>query len=118
MPAERNWSGSAQTALWGLEAGLLSVIDLDYHTAFHRRATPWNMALTAINVAKVQQGLSDTPQRKPFSMTSVKTLHHNRLLIEQLFSILPKKAQLPKNHPQLLKLYQFGAIAALFLTSH
>src|SRR5215213_5074074 len=29
------WSGSAQTTLWGLEAGLLSVIDVDYHTAFH-----------------------------------------------------------------------------------
>lgn len=30
------WSGSAQAALWGLEAGLLSVIDVDYHTAFHQ----------------------------------------------------------------------------------
>lgn len=29
------WSGSAQQTLWGLEAGLLSVIDLDNHTAFH-----------------------------------------------------------------------------------
>jgi hypothetical protein len=29
------WSGSAQTTLWGLEAGLLSVIDIDNHTAFH-----------------------------------------------------------------------------------
>lgn len=34
------WSGSAQTTLWGLEAGLLSVIDrraapIDHHTAFH-----------------------------------------------------------------------------------
>jgi hypothetical protein len=29
------WSGAAQTALWGLEAGLLSVIDVDHHTAFH-----------------------------------------------------------------------------------
>jgi hypothetical protein len=29
------WSGAAQRALWGLEAGLLSVIDVDNHTAFH-----------------------------------------------------------------------------------
>lgn len=29
------WSGAAQTTLWGLEAGLLSVIDVDNHTAFH-----------------------------------------------------------------------------------
>lgn len=41
------------------------------------------MALTASNVAKVQQGLSNNPQRKPFSMAIAKTLYHNRLLIEQ-----------------------------------
>ena len=29
------WSGSAQKALWGLEACLLSVIDVDKHTAWH-----------------------------------------------------------------------------------
>jgi hypothetical protein len=29
------WSGSAQRSLRGLEAGLLSVIDIDYHTAYH-----------------------------------------------------------------------------------
>jgi hypothetical protein len=29
------WSGTAQTTRWGLEAGLLSVIDVDNHTAFH-----------------------------------------------------------------------------------
>lgn len=29
------WSGCAQSTLWGLEAGLLSVIDVDEHTAYH-----------------------------------------------------------------------------------
>jgi hypothetical protein len=29
------WSGSAARALWGLELGLLSLVDIDYHTAFH-----------------------------------------------------------------------------------
>ncbi len=29
------WLGSAAKALWGLELGLLSAIDIDYHTAFH-----------------------------------------------------------------------------------
>lgn len=29
------WSGAAQASLWGLEVGLLSVIDVDHHTAFH-----------------------------------------------------------------------------------
>lgn len=31
----RYWSGFAQKSLWGLEAGLLSVIDVDDHTAYH-----------------------------------------------------------------------------------
>jgi hypothetical protein len=29
------WSGAAQQTLWGLEAGLLSLIDLEHQTAFH-----------------------------------------------------------------------------------
>lgn len=31
----RYWSGAAQKALWGLEATLLSVVDVDKHTAWH-----------------------------------------------------------------------------------
>jgi hypothetical protein len=34
----RSGSGAAQSALWGLEAGLLSVIDVDNHRAFHLEA--------------------------------------------------------------------------------
>jgi hypothetical protein len=33
------WSGSAQMPMWGLEADLLSVIDIDHHTAFHLDAS-------------------------------------------------------------------------------
>ncbi|MCY7351190.1 MAG: transposase [Cytophagaceae bacterium] len=29
------WSGCAGKALWGIEVGLLLVIDIDFHTAFH-----------------------------------------------------------------------------------
>lgn len=29
------WSGAAQKTLWGLEVGLLSIIDIGYHTALH-----------------------------------------------------------------------------------
>lgn len=68
----------------------------------------WNNSLTAINLAKVEQW----PQAKPFSMAYSKTLHHNRLLIDRVFSILPESAQLSKNHPEVLKLYHFGTIAA------
>lgn len=73
----------------------------------------WNTSLTAINVAKVEHGLSlINKQRKPFSMATINTLYHNRLLIDRLFSILPESTELAKNHPEVLKLYQFGAIAA------
>lgn len=61
---------------------------LDFH---------WNCALTAVNVAKVEHWLS-LPQheRKAFSMATVKTLHHNQLLIDRLFDILPKEINLTK----------------------
>jgi hypothetical protein len=32
---DKYWSGVAGQARWGLEAGVLSVIDIDLHTAFH-----------------------------------------------------------------------------------
>ena len=73
----------------------------------------WNAALTAINIAKVEHWLClPATQRQGFSMANVKTLHHNRLLLDQLFSILPESSQLTKNHPEVRKLYQFGLIAA------
>lgn len=73
----------------------------------------WNTALTAINVAKVEQGRClPTAPRQSFSMANVKTLHHNRLIIDRLFDILPENTKLSKNHPDVIKLYQFGSIAA------
>lgn len=73
----------------------------------------WNTALTAINVAKVEHWLClPTIQCQSFSMANVKTLHHNRLIIDRLFSILPENTELSKNHPEVIKLYQLGYIAA------
>jgi hypothetical protein len=73
----------------------------------------WNTALTAINVAKVEHWLClPTQQRQSFSMANVKTLHHNRLLIDRFFDSLPENTELSKNHPDIVKLYQFGSIAA------
>jgi hypothetical protein len=68
-----------------------------------------NMALTAVNVAKVEQGLK---AEQPFSMADVKTLYHNQLLLDRFISILPKGVELDKNDPEIRKLYQFGCKAA------
>lgn len=73
----------------------------------------WNCSLTAVNVAKVEHWLSlPKDQRKAFSMATVKTLHHNQLLIDRFFDILPIQTNLTKNHPKVLELYRFGALAA------
>lgn len=81
-----------------------SVEKLEYH---------WNLSLTAINVAKVEHWLcKPRADRGPFSMSSVKTLYHNRLLIEKIFDHLPKQGQLFKISPAIEQLYYFGAIAA------
>jgi hypothetical protein len=76
-----------------------SVNKLEYHV---------NTSLSAVNVAKVEQG----PSHQPFSMADVKTLYHNQLLLDQLFSLLPSSVQSLKNDPQVQQLYRFGAIAA------
>lgn len=81
-----------------------SINKLEYH---------WNLALTAVNVAKAEYWLSKPrDQRGAFSMSSIKTLYHNHLLIEQLFDNLPESVQLMKNDPNIKQLYQFGMIAA------
>lgn len=73
----------------------------------------WNCSLTAVNVAKVQHWLCLSQQeRKAFSMANVKTLHHNQLLLDRFFDILPKETNLTKNHPKVRELYLFGALAA------
>ncbi len=76
-----------------------SLNKLDYHL---------NTALSAVNVAKVEQGVS----QQPFSMASVKTLYHNRLLLDRFFTILPEGTKLTKNDPQVRQLYHFGCRAA------
>ncbi len=81
-----------------------SVEKLEYHC---------NTALTAVNVAKVEHWLTKPKdQRGSFSMSRVKTLYHNRLLIEKVFDNLPKHSQLFKITPAIQQLYHFGAMAA------
>jgi hypothetical protein len=80
-----------------------SVNKIEYHA---------NVALTAINIAKFEHWLKENKQYQPFSMADIKTLYHNQLLMERLFSIFPNQAKLIKNDPKIKELYNFGLIAA------
>jgi hypothetical protein len=81
-----------------------STAKLEYH---------WNTSLTAINIAKAEHWLTKPKaERGSFSMSSIKTLYHNQLLIDRFFDILSQNTKLTKNHPQIRELYHFGAIAA------
>ena len=81
-----------------------SINKLEFHT---------NIALSAVNVAKVESGLTAVDdERKAFSMANTKTRYHNELLLERFMSILPEKAKLQINQTQLRQLHSFGSIAA------
>ena len=68
-----------------------------------------NTALTAVNAAKVEQGLHAD---EPFSMADVKALSYNRLLLDRFISILPQGVEIDKNDPKVRELYLFGSKAA------
>ena len=77
-----------------------SINKIDYHI---------NTALTAVNVARIEQGVE---YQEPFSMANIKTLYHNKLLLDRFISILPEGVELDKNQPEIRELYQFGCKAA------
>jgi len=71
----------------------------------------WNMALTAVNLAKVSHWLAiPKNERKSFSMNDIKIYYHNQLIIQEIFQILPNGNELMKNNPQIKALYKFGSI--------
>lgn len=81
-----------------------SIHKIDFH---------WNVALTAVNVAKIEHWLHQDPKvRGSFSLATIKTLYYNQLLINRIFDILPPNAKLLKNNPRIKQLYTLGAIAA------
>jgi hypothetical protein len=73
----------------------------------------FNAALTAINIAKVEHWLS-TPKevRKPFSMTDIKTMNHNRLLLQRFIDVFGVNAYSAKNRNLVNELIYYGTIAA------
>lgn len=73
----------------------------------------FNTSLTAVNIAKITHWISVPKEdRKAFSMSSVKTLHHNELLLNRFISVFGISPYIYKNKNKIRELITFGAIAA------
>ena len=73
----------------------------------------FNMALSAINIAKVIHWLAlPIEKRKAFSMSDIKTMNHNTLLINRFFSKFGINPNLTKNQNHIKELIYYGTIAA------
>jgi len=73
----------------------------------------FNTSLTSINLAKITHWISIPKEnRKTFSMSSIKTMYYNQLLINRfinVFGIIPNKK---KNNKKIRELVKWGIIAA------
>ena len=73
----------------------------------------FNAALTTINIAKVEHWLSQPSEaRKPFSMADIKTMNHNRLLLQRFIDVFGVNAYSAKNRNHVNELIYYGTIAA------
>jgi hypothetical protein len=73
----------------------------------------FNASLTAINLAKVEHWLSiPKNEREAFSMSDVKTMYHNKLLLERFIDVFAVPAYKLKNNKNVKELINFGKIAA------
>ena len=77
---------------------------LDFH---------FNMSLTSINIAKIEDWLSIPKEtRAQFSMADVKTMNHNRLLLDRFIDVFGINPYTAKNVNAFNELLYFGTIAA------
>jgi hypothetical protein len=73
----------------------------------------FNVSLTANNIAKVEDWLSiPKEERKAFSMSDIKTLNHNRLLLGRFFDVFGIDPNKYKNGKYIKELIYYGTIAA------
>ena len=73
----------------------------------------FNASLTAINLAKVEHWLSiPKNERLAFSMSDIKTMYHNALLLERFIKVFAVKPNKLKNNNNIKELINFGKIAA------
>jgi hypothetical protein len=73
----------------------------------------FNMSLTTINIAKIAHWLSKSKdQRKSFSMSDIKTMYHNELLVNRFLIKFGINQHLTKNKKKILQLLDYGKITA------
>ncbi len=73
----------------------------------------FNMSLTTINIAKIAHWLSKSKdQRKSFSMSDIKTMYNNELLVNRFLIKFGINPHLTKNKKKILQLLDYGKIAA------
>lgn len=76
----------------------------------------FNIALTAVNVAKSAHHLHKNEQesknRKPFSLANIKTLYFNELMLDLFLSTFQVDPKLMKNKAAINRILEFGKIAA------
>jgi hypothetical protein len=71
------------------------------------------MALTTVSIAKSAHYLTlPIEEREAFSMADVKTIYHNKLLLDRFFDVFALDPNTHKNNPKVKELYHFGTIAA------
>jgi hypothetical protein len=77
---------------------------LDFH---------FNIALSTVNIAKITHWLSiPKAQRMAFSMSDIKTMYHNELLLNRFISVFGIPANKLKNNNRIRELITYGTIAA------
>lgn len=73
----------------------------------------WNAALTSVNLAKAAHwSCLPGTEKEPFSMADVKTLYHNRLMVERFLTVFGISPNRPKNKRKIHELLCYGARAA------
>jgi len=72
----------------------------------------FNAALTAVNLAKMHWLNTRKSESEAFSMANIKTLCHNKLLLDRFFSVFAINPNSVKNQYKIKELYNYGLIAA------
>ena len=73
----------------------------------------FNMAIMSVSIAKSAHYLNlPVEKRTACSMADVKTIYHNKLLIDRFFDVFAIDPNTYKNNPKVKELYHFGTIAA------
>lgn len=79
----------------------------------NKLSTHFNLALTAINLSKISHWLCvPEDERKAFSMSSVKTVYSNHLLLKRFILMFGINPNSYKNKERICELNTYGSIAA------